>query len=204
MITTRCTKLIPRFASTRTLSLTRFPGRPNGCPGIAALTNGKYSHQPVWYLQFPVRGRTGEGFGLRGGLGCSRRLQMGSGEWQGRSDLQHKDHAAANWSNGKPPLEWLNQIREVEQNAGRVSLEVGSLGGHLYRAALPERGCPQPQRKRTVWRLQIFWLVLERSITLRLRKPRSARRSSPATPGLPIGARYVYRAAGSLPGNRTA
>ncbi|HTL58283.1 MAG TPA: amylo-alpha-1,6-glucosidase [Candidatus Limnocylindrales bacterium] len=86
-----------------------------GVPGIAAFTNGKYSHQPVWYYNFRYEEEQARG------LDCEEDLAApGVFKWdlaRGRAALifSTKDHAATKWSGGQLPLELLNQVRESEQ-----------------------------------------------------------------------------------------
>jgi predicted glycogen debranching enzyme len=84
-------------------------------PKISALTNGKYSHQPVWYYNFRYEEERARGLYCEEDLAAPGIITWDLGIDKAALILTTKEHAARAMSTGTKPLELLNQIRGLEE-----------------------------------------------------------------------------------------
>jgi predicted glycogen debranching enzyme len=85
-----------------------------GVPAIAALANGEYSHQPVWYYNFRYEAEAARGLDCEEDLAAPGVLTWNLGSGKAALVLTTRQHADATLSAAVKPLGLLNKIREAE------------------------------------------------------------------------------------------
>ena len=86
----------------------------DGVPGVAALSNGDYSHQPVWYYNFLYDQERARGLDCEEDLAAPGVFCWNLAENKAALVLTTRAHAAEAFSASVKPLELLNKLREKE------------------------------------------------------------------------------------------
>ena len=120
-----------------------------GVPGIAALTNGKYSHQPVWYYNFRYEEEQARGLDCEEDLAAPGVFKWDLASGKAALILSTTEHAAANWSDGQVPLELLDQVRESEQKRRENFSSRLEASADAYIVQHARSGAPAPGGKST-------------------------------------------------------
>lgn len=84
-------------------------------PGVTALTNGGYSHQPNWYHNFLYEDERARGLDCEEDLAAPGVLSWNLADGKAALVLTTKEHAAALLPARVKPVELLNKLRAVEQ-----------------------------------------------------------------------------------------
>jgi predicted glycogen debranching enzyme len=87
----------------------------NDVPGVTALTNGNYSHQPNWYCNFLYAEERARGLDCEEDLAAPGVLSWNLSEGKATLVLTTKEHAAASLPASVKPAELLNKLRDAEQ-----------------------------------------------------------------------------------------
>src|SRR6266446_7051549 len=87
----------------------------SGMPGVTALTNGSYSHDPHWYYNFLYEEERGRGLDCEEDLAAPGVLKWNLAEGKAAMVLTTSEHAAATLPARVKPVELLNRFREAEQ-----------------------------------------------------------------------------------------
>jgi glycogen debranching enzyme len=94
----------------------RVAWRPySGVPGVTALTNGSYTHEPHWYYNFLYEEEGARGLDCEEDLAAPGLLSWNLADGKAALVLTTKEHAAASLPAIVKPLELLNRLRDDEQ-----------------------------------------------------------------------------------------
>jgi predicted glycogen debranching enzyme len=84
-------------------------------PGVTALTNGGYSHQPYWYYSFLYEEERARGLDCEEDLGAPGILTWNLADGKAALVLTTKKHATASLPASVKPIELLNKFRATER-----------------------------------------------------------------------------------------
>jgi predicted glycogen debranching enzyme len=85
-----------------------------GVPAIVALTNAKYSHQPIWYYNFRYEEERARGLDCEEDLAVPGTFEWDLGAGSAVLNLTTEEHAATALPAGTKALEFFNLTRESE------------------------------------------------------------------------------------------
>src|SRR6185436_3043369 len=84
-------------------------------PGVVALTNGGYAHEPHWYHNFLYEEERARGLDCEEDLAAPGVFSWNLAAGKAALVFTTKDNAAASWPAIGKPVELLNRLRSVEQ-----------------------------------------------------------------------------------------
>jgi len=84
-------------------------------PGVAALTNGRYSHEPKWYYNFLYEEEHARGLDCQEDLAAPGVLSWNLADGKAALVLTTKENAAASLPASVKPVELLDRFRKSEQ-----------------------------------------------------------------------------------------
>jgi predicted glycogen debranching enzyme len=85
-------------------------------PGVSALTNGEYTHQPNWYYNFFYQEESARGLDCQEDLAAPGIFSWKLNEGKAVLILTTKEHAAGSLPAVIKPVEHLNRLRDTERN----------------------------------------------------------------------------------------
>lgn len=86
-----------------------------GVPGVTALTNGSYAHEPHWYYNFLYEEERARGLDCEEDLAAPGIFSWDLADGKAALMLTTSEHSAASLPASVKPLELLNRLRHVEQ-----------------------------------------------------------------------------------------
>jgi predicted glycogen debranching enzyme len=86
-----------------------------GVPGVTALTNGNYAHEPHWYYNFLYEEERARGLDCEEDLAAPGIFSWDLADGKAALMLTTREHSAASLPASVRPLELLNRLRDVEQ-----------------------------------------------------------------------------------------
>src|SRR6266540_1063099 len=84
-------------------------------PGVTALTNGGYTHDPHWYYSFLYQQERARGLDCEEDLAAPGVLSWNLADGKAATVLTTKEHAGASLPASVKPVELLNRLRDGEQ-----------------------------------------------------------------------------------------
>jgi predicted glycogen debranching enzyme len=85
-----------------------------GVPGLSALTDGEYSHEPLWYYNFRYEEEHNRGLDCEEDLAAPGVFSWDLAGHEAALILTTRDHADAKLFGNIPPVELLKRLRETE------------------------------------------------------------------------------------------
>ena len=86
----------------------------NDVPGVTALTNGTYAHQPNWYYNFIYEEERARGLDCEEDLAAPGVLAWNLADGKAALVLTTSEHASASLPANVKPVELLNRLRDLE------------------------------------------------------------------------------------------
>jgi predicted glycogen debranching enzyme len=84
-------------------------------PAVAALSNGEYSHEPLWYYSFLYEEERSRGLDCEEDLAAPGVFSWDLSKQKAALVLTTRDHAARSWSRSVKPFELLTRLRDTEK-----------------------------------------------------------------------------------------
>ena len=84
-------------------------------PGLTALTNGAYAHDPQWYYNFLYEEERARGLDCEEDLAAPGVLSWNLADGKAALVLTTKEHTSASFPASAKPVELLNKLRDTEQ-----------------------------------------------------------------------------------------
>ena len=84
-------------------------------PAVAALSNGEYSHEPLWYYNFLYEEERARGLDCEEDLAAPGVFSWDLSKQKAALVFTTRDHAAGSWSPNIKPFELLTELRDAEK-----------------------------------------------------------------------------------------
>jgi len=88
----------------------------DGVPAVSAISNGDYSHEPLWYYNFLYEEERARGLDCEEDLAAPGTFSWDLAKGKAALILTIKEHASAKWPKGVDALDLHSKLREAEKN----------------------------------------------------------------------------------------